>query len=920
MQIRKESYILLTMNKPLSLILCLALSLPCTGQQTEIRYLSGTDAEHTIAWEFFCTGGMNRNKWTTIQVPSQWELQGFGTYNYGHDRPHATEHGLYRHRFTIPETWKDKTVYLVFEGSMTDTDVKVNGQSAGPVHKGGFYRFRYDVSSLLDFRGENLLEVDVAKESADEDINQAERHADYWIFGGIYRPVYLQAEPVSHVDRVAIDARHDGSFRMDVYAQGLAEEGYSVETQIKDASGRQITTLKGIPAGEAGRFKVSGQLKKIKPWTSETPNLYTAHVTLKKDGKSVHVYDQRFGFRTVEFRDGDGFYINGTRVIFKGVCRHTFRPEYGRASSKRFAIEDANLIKDMNMNAVRMSHYPPDQFFLDVCDSLGLYVVDELAGWQSRYDTPNARKFIGDMVERDVNHPSIFLWSNGNEGGFPTDCRDEYAKHDPQGRRLVEPWSLLDGLDARHYPKYDYTFEALTQKGNVYMPTEFLHGLHDGGHGAGLNDYWEVMLRSPLAAGGFLWNYADEGVVRRDQRDSIDVHGNNAPDGILGPHLEKEGSFYAIKQIWSPVAVDFPSPFTGMITLENRYHFTDLAGCSFSMKLSRNASPLNPATVQSQEAAVPAPHALPGEKARIQLPLPADWQEYDVLYLTAKDSFGREIYTWYQPLTSTGQIAERIISGNPERISVAEVANRIRLTRGPLEITFDKASGEIETVSHAYQRIPLSNAPHFTGVPHDMRAGTYGMTPEGYRVESTNSNGDRLAWTLLANGWIRIEADYVLNGEYDFAGISFSYPETEVKGVRLLADGPYHVWKNRLQGVTAGLYDKPYNNTITGQTWDYPEFKGFYSGFQAVRIETTSRPLTLVSDDEGLYLRLYTPGRPDYFSRNVQAVFPNGDISVLNCIPPVGTKFSRADQEGPSGAKNHFTGERCRYTVYLHFE
>ncbi len=903
----------------LSLLLLLP-ALPSPGQQTEVRYLSGRDAEHTVAWEFFCTGGMNRNRWTTIEVPSQWELQGFGTYNYGHDRPHATEHGLYRHHFSVPAGWKDKTVYLVFEGSMTDTEVRINGRSAGPVHKGGFYRFRYDVSSLLDYGGDNVLEADVAKESADEDINRAERQADYWIFGGIYRPVYLQALPRAHIDRVAIDARHDGRFRMDVFTEGLQGDGYAVRTLVMDASGHSVGRLKGTPGKEDGRFEVSGSVRKVKPWTSETPDRYTAEVTLEKDGKVLHRHLEKFGFRTVEFRPGDGFYINGTRVLFKGVDRHTFRPEYGRASSPRFAVEDVNLIKDMNMNAVRMSHYPPDPFFLDVCDSLGLYVIDELAGWQKRYDTPNARRLIRSMVARDVNHPSIFLWSNGNEGGFPTDCRDEYALHDPQGRRLVEPWSLLDGLDSKHYPRYAYTYEALTMGKDVFMPTEFLHGLHDGGHGAGLDDYWNLMLESPVAAGGFLWDFADEGVVRHDLQDSIDVKGNYAPDGILGPHLEKEGSFYAIREIWSPVAVAAPDPFDGTVQLENRYHFTDLSSCAFRVRLTRNDRPLEFSSLQKWEGPVPAPGVAPGGKKTVRLPLPPDRQDYDDVRFTAFDPFGREIHTWSWNLSSAADIAGRIVSGTARGISVTESRDRVRLERDGLEVIFRKADGQIETLCRNLGRIPFSDGPRWCGVPPAVREVRYGPVPEGYRVESVTEGGDRLSWTLQEDGWIRIDGEALLDGDYPFAGITFRYPEESVRGARLLANGPYHVWKNRLKGVTAGLYDKPYNDTVTGESWDYPEFKGYYSGFRAVRIDTGEVPVTLVTDTDGLYLRLFTPGRPVFYSKNVQTPFPGGDISVLACIPAVGTKFSRADEEGPAGEINHFDREKVRVSYFIGFD
>ena len=167
------------------------------AQKTEVQYLSGTDKNHMVQWDFFCTNGMNSGKWGRIGVPSNWELQGFGTYLYGKVNKEYNEKGLYKYEFTVSKTWKKKKVFIVFEGSMTDTEVKINGKLAGAVHQGAFYRFKYDISDLLNFDAKNLLEVTVSKESANESVNRAERISDYWVFGGIFRPVYLEALPSS---------------------------------------------------------------------------------------------------------------------------------------------------------------------------------------------------------------------------------------------------------------------------------------------------------------------------------------------------------------------------------------------------------------------------------------------------------------------------------------------------------------------------------------------------------------------------------------------------------------------------------------------------------------------------------------------------------------------------------------------------
>ena len=213
----------------LSLLVCSALSgFSQTKPVKQIQYLSGTDNVHTKTWDFWATGGRNSGIWSKIEVPSHWEQQGFGAYNYGRDYVtygknfrFADEKGIYRHRFTVPINWKDKDVYIVFEGSMTDTELKINGKSAGPAHQGAFYRFRYNINALIKFGRENQLEAVVSKMSADASVNNAERLADYWILGGIFRPVYLEAFPKEHIDWTAIDARADGTFNMNVHLKNV---------------------------------------------------------------------------------------------------------------------------------------------------------------------------------------------------------------------------------------------------------------------------------------------------------------------------------------------------------------------------------------------------------------------------------------------------------------------------------------------------------------------------------------------------------------------------------------------------------------------------------------------------------------------------------------------------------------------------
>ncbi len=899
------------MRKFYSLFLVL-FSLNLQAQETEIKYLSGDGSDNTVIWDFYCTKGSNSGKWTTIPVPSNWELQGFGTYNYGHDQPLADEQGLYKYRFDVPDAWRNNQVNIVFEGSMTDTKVMINGVQAGEIHQGGFYRFKYDITKLLKFGRPNLLEVTVSKMSADKSVNQAEREADYWVFGGIYRPVYLESLPRKHIERVAVDARGNGDFLMEVCTRGVLSNA-SLSGEVYSIDGELLGSLPSLNLGPStNKAVLRASFPNAKSWNPEHPHLYYAVIHLKEGNKIIHQVKQRFGFRTVEVRERDGIYVNGSKIMFRGVNRHSSWPTTGRALNKDLSVLDVNLMKDMNMNAVRMSHYNPDPHFLDVCDSLGLFVLDEIAGWQyPPYDTEIGRKIVRETVTRDVNHPSIVLWDNGNEGGFNPDLRNEYELYDPQKRKVIEPWSTLNGMNTHHYIPYNYGVGECFQGNDIFFPTEFLHGLFDGGHGAGLDDYWNLMLSNPLSAGGFLWVFADEGIVRRDKNDSVDCDGNHAPDGIVGPYREKEGSFYAIRDIWSPVQFvkkHITSDFDGTFTIENRFTWTQLRECEFKSELIAYRSVFPESEVKIVEVESNVDNLRPGEKGKFKITLPANWQQYDVIKITAIDPYGRKINNWTWNISKPAEMADKIIRALGSEPQIQEEGNRLIVVSGNTRVVFDKNNGLLTEVINAGKKSSFANGPVFAGYEARFRELRYRKESEKIIVEAYYENNSHCSvkWTVLPGGWLQLDYNYRPYGTADFWGITFKYPEHHVVGASLLANGPYRVWKNRMRGGEFGMHEKKYNNTVTGQTWEYPEFKGYYSNFYAVEIQTKELPVTIVSATESLFLHLFTPQKPIFNTGSVTPPFPDGDISILHAIPAIGTKFSTPESSGPQGARNEF--------------
>ena len=846
-------------------------------------------------------------------MPSNWELQGFGNYNYGQHKNKSDEQGLYKYRFAANGAWKGNTILIVFEGVMTDAEVLINGQPAGPIHQGGYYRFKYDVTRLIRYNRDNLLEITVSKASSNASVNRAERDGDYWALGGIFRPVYLEIVPKVFIDRVALDAQADGSFRMEVYGANISKK-HKVVARVFDLGGNPLGSEFSATGSSESPLVLSNNFADPALWNPESPNLYEVQVSVEGPQGRIYSMKQRFGFRTVEVKVGDGIYVNGKRIILKGVNRHSFWPESGRTLSRQVHLTDIALIKDMNMNAVRMSHYPPDSEFLDLCDSLGLFVLDELAGWQAAYDTQVGQKLVKEMVVRDVNHPCIILWDNGNERGWNVDLDDDFARYDPQQRVVLHPIQRFNGFDTRHYPEYDYVVNSALYEQEIFLPTEFMHGLHDGGQGAGLEDFWELMLRHPSCAGGFLWSLMDEGLYRTDKAGILDVNGNKGPDGIVGPHREKEASYFSVKEIWSPVYIAMkriPSVFDGSILVENRYIYTNLDKCTFIWKLislpRASDREAESGWRTDAEGTSEAPSLSPGERGILRLQLPEAWKSSDVLFLTARGPDGREVCTWSWPVRSAAEIARDAIHASDDgRISIEHDGRMLVIKQGGVQFQFDTLTGYLSGVVRNGVKVPFSG-PNLAGKESRLLDFRHHFESDSYVVEPVfQGDGEfGLKWTFTPGRLVRLQYQYLYRDATDFMGIVFDYPEDNITGVTWMGRGPYRVWKNRLRGQQFGVWRKEYNNTITGESWDYPEFKGYHADLYWARFETRDMPFTIYTSTPGIFLQLLRPDRPAGADNdNTHPPFPDGSIGFLHAISPIGTKFQKAEVMGPSGGKN----------------
>lgn len=922
------------------------------AQETEVLYLSGTELGKTVKWDFWCSDGRNARKWSKIEVPSCWEQQGFGGYTYGryyiynresekswHDyREHlfTDEYGIYRHQFKIPKSWEGKQISIVFEGVMTDAEVKVNGQLAGPTHQGAFYRFTYDITDKLQYGRDNLLEVKVLKQSADPSVNASERRADWWLFGGIYRPVYLTAKPKTQIDHIAVDARVDGTLLTDLYLKGV-KEGQKIEfTLTQNGSSTPMgTQVCKISGQEKQSFRTTWD--NILPWDPEHPNLYRLTLRLlAEDNQPIHEITERIGFRTIEFCPQDGLYLNGVKLLVKGTNRHCFDPEGGRTTNKALDLQDARLIKQMNMNAVR-SHYPPDVHFLEVCDSIGLLYLDELCGWQNAYSKKVAERLLPEMIFRDVNHPCIFIWSNGNEGGWNTSIDSRFADYDPQKRHVVHPWADFNQLDTRHYPtSQDYAYR-LEHGQKVFMMTEFLHGLYDRGQGAGLDGLWNKFRQSPLFAGGFLWAFVDEALLRSDTH-QLDTYGPNAPDGIVGAYRQKEGSFYTVREIWSPIQVKpftARSGFKGDFYVKNDWLFSHLNESRMTWKVLKQPAPhcSEPPSCLA-EGNVELPSINPGETGLAHFNVPQNYESGDILELEAYNHRGDTLCTWTFPIKTASQYhsAYSINRTNSHPASFTEADSTISLSANGIVATFH--GDMLKSISNHGKMMPLSNGPLPEGIKMSMKSHRLYMKGDTaiYCVKYDGAV-DSIVWRMTPDGMLGMDA-ILLNHRNDNhfkgsffdkniynLGFSFSYPEDQVKGMRWLGKGPYRVWKNRIKGVNYNIWQKDKNNTVTGEYYEpliYPEFKGYHANIYWATLLSEDSPITIYSETDGLYFRIFTPEEQrDREGRGLSVLqYPSADISFLFAIPAVN---SQGTEGQPYVIKINKGDEGFRMKVWFKF-
>lgn len=599
------------------------------------------------------------SEWESLPVPGNWQMHGYGRPQYSSSQypfpvdppyvPYDNPTGCYRRTFVLPEDWEGREQFIVFEGVDSAFHLWINGHSIG-YGQGSHMHSEFRITPLLQ-PGENVIAVQVYQWSDGSYLEDQ----DKWRLSGIFRDVYLKSRSPVHIRDLTVrtewdEERKDAKLRLRLHIRNYADAEsipHGVEIRLLDSHRRPVYAGSIEPlviqAGEEKQVDTVVAVETPSKWSAEDPALYDL-VLILKNGREpeLEVQSMAVGFRDIEIHGGR-LLVNGTPITLKGVNRNEFHPELGFAIPVESMIEDIRLMKQHNMNAVRCSHYPNDTRWLDLCDRYGMYVIDEadlethgchFIGNESRLaQDPEWEQHFLDrvirMVERDKNHPSVIIWSLGNESGYGANhdsMADWVRKADPTRPIHYERAGEASVVDivSRMYPSLDDIIEQgeRTNDPRPFLMCEFAHAM---GNAAGnLQEYWDAVYKYPRLLGGLIWEWADLGIKRQQGRD-MDVYayggdfgdypnsGSFCIDGLLFPDRKVKASLIEFKKVIEPVQVRLLDLQAGTIAVTNRYDFLSLDHLTVTWSLLHDGEII-------EQGELPELDVPPGREAEASIP------------------------------------------------------------------------------------------------------------------------------------------------------------------------------------------------------------------------------------------------------------------------------------------------------------
>ncbi len=717
------------------------------------------------------------NSWKEIPIPSNWQMHGYGIpiylnipYPFPPNPPYIPHEynpvGSYRRQFTIPDAWKDRQIFLHFDGIKSAFYVWVNGRKVG-YSQDSMTPAEFNITQYLK-AGENILAVEVYRWSDGSYLEDQ----DMWRLSGIYRNVYLFATPQIHIRdffvRTDLDENYTNATLMvrpkiaNFSSQNL--KGWTIEAQLYDHEQkailskpmtRDVSSIIGEQYPQRGNVKFALLEAKVNnpyKWSAETPYLYTFVLTLNdNNGQVIETESCRIGFREVEIKDGQLF-VNGKSVKLFGVNRHEHDPDHGRAIPVSRMIQDIKLLKQHNINAVRTSHYPDDPTWYDLCDKYGIYLIDEanleshglkgylsnVATWHNAFVERAVR-----MVERDKNHPSVIFWSLGNETG----CGPNHAAmsawikdYDPtrpihyEGAfgRPKDPYYV--DVISRMYARIPEIIRLATDPVDV-RPMVLCEYAHAMGNSVGnLKEYWDAIRSHKRLIGGFIWDWADQG-LRKKSPDGKEFwayggdfgdkpnDGNFCCNGLVQPDRKPNPSLYEVKKVYQRIHALPVDIQAGKFGVKNEYDFLNLDFTEITWELTADGNIIQKGTLSKLSLAAGTEGELQIPFKKPQLQAGNEYHIKIIFSLTSDTSWAKRghIIAWEQfQIPFDVPPAPMVDLNTMQSLTLEENGQKITVTGRGFELSFGKSTGALESfVFNKKQLISSALVPNFWRAPID---------------------------------------------------------------------------------------------------------------------------------------------------------------------------------------------------------
>lgn len=710
------------------------------------------------------------SQWKDFPVPGLFELNGYGdaTYkNIGYawatqfdpNPPYISElnnyTGSYRRTFELPKDWKGKDVYFHVGSATSNLTLWVNGKYVG-YSEDSKVAAEFNISKYLK-PGKNLIAMQVMRwcdGSYFED-------QDFWRFTGIAREVYLYARPKLHAADIRLNAALENNYQDGVLNYKVSLKGGKTDVAITlcDKDGKQIAQA----TGAQGVIKVP----KVNAWTAETPYLYKAYITLKNKQGAAEVIPQKVGFRNVEIKNAQ-LLVNGQPVLVKGADRHEMDPDGGYVVSLERMIQDIKIMKQLNINAVRTSHYPCDPRWYDLCDEYGIYITAEanLESHGMGYEEKSLAKFpeyILPHIERNegnvkplINHPSVIVWSLGNEGGYGINFEKAYdwVKACDKTRPAQYERGGYDSKTDIYCPMYiGYEESENYCKSNgtkPYIQCEYAHAM--GNSEGGFKEYWDLIRKYPKYQGGYIWDFVDQGLRDKSPVTSKEIftYGGDygrypASDynfncnGIIAPNRRLNPHAYEIQYVLQNVWIKDFDAENGSFNVYNENFFKNIDDLSLTATLFANGVKLTTVAIPDTKGIAPQATKLVKSEA-LKSAIEKAEAEHATEEITINFAFASD---GSQPLVDKGQVMARqqiVLNGyefdkvdapanTGSKIEVEETNSYVKVSAERMSVTIGKKTGMIDYLD-------------VDGEP--MLKFRESMTPEFWRAPTDNDYGASL--------------------------------------------------------------------------------------------------------------------------------------------------------------------------------